>query len=193
MLSFNAFIPFSHLSYAYTEFEDVIDVHGGMPLQASIYLNLLWDFYLQWKPASNLSDLLKMWVSPPWNLLSLLLPFSAPRLPGLVLAQIHILKCASHLNSGSVDPFIGHFKPRAICASFHWNGCVPHQRIICLCVLLLYDSRLWFLWLRFPPLPYTHFWKCLMSFADKIRFSSILRRNQIMHSLVLHVSEFKSI
>lgn len=152
-----------------------------MPQQALIYLILLQDFSLQWKPVGNLSDMLKMWVSPPWNL-SLLLPYTAPKLPGLVLAQIYTLKCASCLNSGSVDPFIMHFKPGAICASFHWNGCVLHPEN---------DSSLCSASTRFQTTvslakisssSYTQFWKCYMSFADKIKFSSILRRNQIIHT-----------
>lgn len=136
----NVFVSLIHLSCAYTEYEDVIDAHRGMPLQA---FKTTWFRYisLQCKPVSNLSDLLKMWVSSPWNL-SLLLSYTAPKLPGLVLAQIYILKCASHLNSGSIDPFIVHFKLRVICVLFHWNGSVPHPEnnlsVSCFHVILDY-------------------------------------------------------
>lgn len=152
-----------------------------MPLQALIYLILLWDFSLQGKPVSNLSDLLKMWVSSPWNL-SLLLSYTAPKLPGLVLAQIYILKCASHLNSGSVDPFIVHFEPRAICALFHWNGSVPHPgNNLSLCSASTRFQIMVSL-AKISSNSHTHFWECLMSFADKIRFISILRRHQMIHT-----------
>lgn len=150
-----------------------------MPQQASTYLILLQDLTLQWKPVSNLSDMLNMGVSPPWNL-RLLLPYTAPKLPGLVLAQIYVLKYASHLNSGSIDPFIVHFKPRAICASFHWNGCVPHpENNSPLCPVSTRFQTMVSL-AKITSSSYTHFWKCFMSFADKIRFSSILRRSQII-------------
>lgn len=118
--------------------------------------------------------------SSPWNL-SLLLPYTAPKLPGLVLAEIYILKCDSHLNSDSIDPFIVHFKPRAICALFHWNGCVPHpENNVSLCHAFSHFQTMASL-VKISFNSSTHLWKCVNVICWQNNVSN-LGRNQIMHA-----------
>lgn len=66
----------------HTEFEDVIETHRGIPMISLIYVLMLWDYYLQCKPHRNLSDLLKVRLSLPWNLWLYFFPTLLPKSPG---------------------------------------------------------------------------------------------------------------